>query len=168
MNRSDCLEARWVILSNVRTDSSFTYFRFWWTFHLIGENNDQICFLGVRWVILSDILNGLQLDLILINLSCELGQIMTRYDFPRPDGWFWTMLEQTPILVNLVYECGQIMTRYDFLDEWFWAMFELTFGTFSVARKPIINGGAIRPLVWENGMKCKRAHFDLSTFKNDL
>ena len=26
-------------------------------------------------------------------------------------------------------------------------MFELTFGQFSVARKPIINGGAIRPLV---------------------
>ena len=35
------------------------------------------------------------------------------------------------------------------LDKWFWAMFEptstFTFGQFSVARKPIINGGPIRP-----------------------
>ena len=31
-------------------------------------------------------------------------------------------------------------------DKWFWEMFELTFGKFSMARKPIINGGAIRPI----------------------
>ena len=49
----------------------------------IGENNDQI---GLPVCYMSDseqCSNRLQLDLIslLVNFSCELGQIMTRYDF---------------------------------------------------------------------------------------
>ena len=42
-------------------------------------------------------------------------------------------------MVNFAYEFGQIMTRGQMSD------FELTFGKFSVSRKPITNGGAIRP-----------------------
>ena len=66
--------------------------------------------------------NRLELDLIslLVNFSCELGQIMTRYDF------LWAMsdseqcsnrleLDLISLLVNFSCELGQIMTRYDFL-----------------------------------------------------
>ena len=67
--------------------------------------------------------NRLELYLIslLVNFSCELGPIMTRYDF------IWakcvilsnvrTDLNFTPdfTLVNFACELGQIMTRYDFL-----------------------------------------------------
>ena len=41
-------------------------------------------FLLPRWMILSKVWTGSQLNLIilLVNFSCELGQIMTRYDLP--------------------------------------------------------------------------------------
>ena len=69
----------------------------------------------------------LELDLILllVNFLCELGQIMTRYDF------LWVRcrdseqcsnrleLDLISLLVNFSCELGQIMTRYDFL----WARF---------------------------------------------
>ena len=62
------------------------------------------------------------------------------------------MFKPTPIwpdftLVNFSYEFGQIMTRHDFLEAR-WVIFSnvLTFGKFSVSRKPIMNGGAIRPV----------------------
>ena len=85
-------------------------------------------------------LNQLQLDLIslLVNFSCELGSIITRYDF---------LEARQMILSNFSYELD------DLLEAWgFSALFEptptwpdLTFDQFSVARKLIINGGAIRP-----------------------
>ena len=60
--------------------------------------------------------NRLELDLIslFVNFSCELGQIMTRYDF------LWAIrvileLYLISLLVNFACELGQIMTRYDFL-----------------------------------------------------
>ena len=66
--------------------------------------------------------NRLGLDLIshLVNISCELGQIMIRQDF------LWAMrvilsnvrrleLDLISLLVNFSCELGQIMTRYDFL-----------------------------------------------------
>ena len=62
------------------------------------------------------------------------------------------MFKPTPIwpvftLVNFSNEFGQIMTRHDFLEaRWVMLSNVLTFGIFSVSRKPIINGGAIRPV----------------------
>ena len=64
----------------------------------------------------------LELDLIslLVNFSCELGQIMTRYDFL----WArWVISEQCSdqlklylilLLVNVLGELGQIITRFLF------------------------------------------------------
>ena len=53
-------------------------------------------------------------------MSCELGQIMTRYDFQ----YSWRVIlrnvqtdsNRISIFVNLLDELGQIMTRYDFLE----------------------------------------------------
>ena len=67
--------------------------------------------------------NRLELDLIslLVNFLCELGQIMTRYDFL----WArWMILSNVrtdlnidliSLLVNFSCELGQLMIRYDFL-----------------------------------------------------
>ena len=130
---NDFLWARWVILSNVRTDLNLM-------------NDSEQCS------------NRLELYLIslLVNFLCELGQIMTSYGL---DEWFWAMFELTwtwhnftfgqlfmwiganndqiwlpmgemsdseqcsnrleldiiSLLVNFSCELGQIMTRYDFL-----------------------------------------------------
>ena len=66
----------------------------------------------------------LELDLIslLVNFSCELGQIMTRY-IGLPMGEMSISeqcssrleLDLISLFVNFSYELGQIMTRYDFL-----------------------------------------------------
>ena len=67
-------------------------------------------------------LNRLELDLIslLVNFSCELGPIMTRYDFL----WArWVILSNVRtdsqlnliLLVNFSCELGQIILRYDLL-----------------------------------------------------
>ena len=69
-------------------------------------------------------LNGPQLDLILIlvNFTFEVGQIMTRYHFQEAK---WVILSNfrtdsqlylISLMVNLSHESGQIMTRYDFLE----------------------------------------------------
>ena len=52
--------------------------------------------------------NQIQLDLIsiLVNLSYELGQIMTRYDLLGLDTWFWAMFKSTPTWPNLTF--GQL------------------------------------------------------------
>ena len=71
MARYDFLEARWMILSNVWTDSNLTWFHFWSTLHM------------------------------------NLGK------------WWPDMTSSRP-------------------DEWFWPMFELTFGIFFMARKPLV------------------------------
>ena len=80
--------------------------------------------------------NRLELYLIslLINFSCELGQIITRYDF------LWARLVilsnvRTDLYLTLFHcwstcyvnwgKYWQDITSY-WLDEWFWAMFELT------------------------------------------
>ena len=56
-----------------------------------------------------------------VNFSCELGQVMTRYDF-RWARWVIlsnvrTDLELDLISLSVNFSCklGQIMTRYDFL-----------------------------------------------------
>ena len=72
--------------------------------------------------------NRLELDLIsiLVNFSCELGPIMTRYDFLWA-RWFW-VFEPTWTWPNLTFGqlfmwLGQTMISYDFLwDERFWAI----------------------------------------------
>ena len=66
-----------------------------------------------------------------INFSCELGQIMTRYDFL----WArWVILSnvRTDLHLTSFYfwstyhvHCDPDVTSYG-LDEWFWAMFEST------------------------------------------
>ena len=67
--------------------------------------------------------NQLELGLIsvLVNFSCKLGQIMTRYNFlccyTSDSEQCSNQLELDLIsrLVNFSCELGQIMTRYDFL-----------------------------------------------------
>ena len=65
--------------------------------------------------------NRLELDLIsfLVNLSCELEKIMTRYDVLwKSDSEKCSNLlelDLISLLVNFSCELGQIMTRYDFL-----------------------------------------------------
>ena len=68
-------------------------------------------------------LNPLELDLIsrLVNYSCELGQIRTRYDF------LWARMSDSEqcssrleldlisLLVNFSCELSRIMTKYNFL-----------------------------------------------------
>ena len=86
MTRYDFLWARWVILSNVRTDLNLTYswnFTFDQLFMWIGANNDQIWLSMVYTSNSEQCSNRLQLDLItlLVNFSCQFRQIMTRYDF---------------------------------------------------------------------------------------
>ena len=65
--------------------------------------------------------NRLELDLIslLVNFSCELGKIMTRYDFlSMSDSEQCSNrleLDLISLLVNFLCGLGQIITRYDFL-----------------------------------------------------
>ena len=71
-------------------------------------------------------------------LSCELGQIVTRYDFLwarrmiLSNVLVWLQLDPISLLVNFSCELGQIMTRYNFfgLDEWFWTMFDWVWAMF--------------------------------------
>ena len=123
----------WPDMTSERLDEWFwTMFEPTWTwidfifgqlFIWIGVNNDQIWLPRGYMSEFEHFLNRLQLDLILplVNVVYELGQIMTRYVFVEVDVWVWAMFEQTSIWPNFI------------------------FGHFSVARKPIINGGAIRP-----------------------
>ena len=66
--------------------------------------------------------NQLELDLIslLVNFSCELGQIMTRYDFLLPRRVIVSnVLTDSQLnlilLVNFSCELGQIIPIYDLL-----------------------------------------------------
>ena len=110
----------WAMFEPTWTCPNFTIGQlFMW----IGANNDQI-WLPMGWMSDSEhCSNRLELDLIslLVNFACELGQIMTRYDF------LWA---RWMILINVRTDAqlGQIIPRYDLLglDEWFWAMFKPT------------------------------------------
>ena len=90
----------------------------------IGANDDQISLPGGQQSDFEPYSNRLQLDLILIlvNFSCELGQIMTRYDFQESLRMILRkclnqlQLDLISLLVNLLDEFGQIMARYDFLE----------------------------------------------------
>ena len=101
MTRYDFLWARWMILSNVRTDLTSDSVRtnFLCEFRQIMIRYD---FLLPRWVILSNVRTGSQLNLIilLVNFSCELGQIMTRCDLLGLDEWFWAMFKPIPTWPN--------------------------------------------------------------------
>ena len=65
--------------------------------------------------------NRLELDLIspLVNFSCELGQIITRYDFLWPirvvseQSLNCLHLDLISLLANFECELGEIITRYD-------------------------------------------------------
>ena len=102
MTRYDFLWARWVILSNVRTDLNLPNFTFGQLFMWIGANNDQIwlpmCYMSDS----EQCLNRLELELIsrLVNFSCELGQIMTRYDFLWDR---WVILSNVRTNLNLFH-----------------------------------------------------------------
>ena len=50
----------------------------------------------------------------MVNFSCKLGQIMIRYDF------LWHRKSY------LIIICPNLHEKFNGLDEWFWAMFELT------------------------------------------
>ena len=112
MTRYDFLEARCLILSNVRTDSSLTsdfkamfkptstcpnimslLVNFSCELEKIMSIYD---FIWPRWFILSNV----RIDSNLVNFSCELGSIMTRYDFIWVNKWFWTMFQPTPTWPN--------------------------------------------------------------------
>ena len=114
-------------------------FTFGQLFLWIGANNDQI-WLPMGWMSVSEkCSNRLKFDLIklLVNFSCGLGPIMTRYDFLSSyglDEWFWAMFEPNWICPNFTFgnffmwigaNNDHIWLPYG-LDEWFRAMFELT------------------------------------------
>ena len=69
-------------------------------------------------------LNQLQLDLIslLVNFSCELGSIITRYGFLEARimilSKFFNRFQFNLMLlvINFAYEFDIVMTLYDFLD----------------------------------------------------
>ena len=78
-------------------------------FMWIGANNGQI-WLPIGYMSDSkQCSNRLDLYLIslLVNFSCELGPIMTRYDFLWAsyglDEWFWAMFEPTWIWPNFIF-----------------------------------------------------------------
>ena len=83
MTRYDFLWARWVILSNFEPTWTWPNFTFGPLFMWIGENNDHIWLPMVYMSDSEQCSNRLELYLIslLVTYSCELGQIMTRYDF---------------------------------------------------------------------------------------
>ena len=94
----------------------------------------------------------LYLILILINSSCELGQIMTRYNFLKAR---WMILSNVQTDSNLTgFNFGQLFIwiwanndQTNFIEaRWVILSNVLTFGTFSLSRKPIINGGAVWPV----------------------
>ena len=92
-----------------------------------------------------------------VNFWYELGKIITRYDFLDARFVIWLAIDLLLLLVNI----------------WFWAKndqiwqpearwmifcnirtdFNFSFGQFSVARKLILNGGAIRPIGLLFGMR---------------
>ena len=109
-----------------------------------GANYDQIWLPRGLKSDFEQCLNRLQLHLIsiLVNFSCKLGQIMTRYDFQEADFNFG----------QLVWWIGaSIMGRYDFIEATrvsfsnIRSNFNFIFGQFSIARKLILNSRAIRP-----------------------
>ena len=125
--------AKQAILSNVWTDFNLTQFRFWSTF------DSEQC------------LNWLQLDLILplVNFWYELGKIMTRYDFLDARFVIWLAIDLLLLLVNISFWAkndqiwlpeARCMIFSNIRTD-----FNLIFVQFSVARKLILNGGAIRP-----------------------
>ena len=125
----------WAMFEPTWTWPNFTFGQlFMW----IGANNDQIWlwtvwtvrimtrydFLWARWVILSNVPNRIELDLIslLVNFSCELGQIMTKYNVLYKTCARWVMLSKCSnwlelylisLLVNFSYELGQICLSYE-------------------------------------------------------
>ena len=116
MARYDLLWARWVILSNVRTDLNLPNFTFGQLFMWTGANNDQIWLPMGKMSDFEPCSNRLELDLIslLVNLSYELGQIMAIFDFLWP-RWVNlnnvqtdSQLDLISILVNFSCELGQI------------------------------------------------------------
>ena len=117
MTRYDFLEARRVILRNVRTDSRLQPdFNFGQLVRWIGANNGQVWLCRCEWF--EQYLNWLQLDLILIliNFSYEFRQIMTRYDFLELR---WVILCNVRTQYNLTwfyfcstYELGKIMCSW--------------------------------------------------------
>ena len=64
----------------------------------------------------------LYLILILVNFSCELGLIMTRYDFlegqmnDSEQCSNQLQFNLISLLVNFAYAFGPIITRFDFLE----------------------------------------------------
>ena len=82
MTRYDFLWARWVILNNVRLTPTWPNFTFGQLFMWIGPNNDYIWLPMDQTSDSEQCSNQLQFDLIslLVIFSCDLGQIMTRYD----------------------------------------------------------------------------------------
>ena len=106
--------ARWVIPSNIWTWPNFMFGQlFMW----IGANYGQI-WLYIGYMSDSEQCSDrLELYLIslLVNFSCELGQIMTRYDFLWLDEWFSmihgaVLLEEYICRVNMAYmgKLGQL------------------------------------------------------------
>ena len=113
LTRYDFLWARWVILSNVRTDLNFTTGSFGQLLMWIGANNYQI-WLPMGYMSDSEqCSNRLEFDLIslLLNFSCELRQTMTRYIYISFISYYiYTYKVCTSAMFELTWT-----TRYDFL-----------------------------------------------------
>ena len=102
MTKYDFLWAGLVVLKMFKPTWTWPNFTFGQLFMWIGANNDQI-WLPMGWMSDSEqCSNRLELDLIslLVNFSCELGPIMTRYDFL----WArWVILSNVRTDLNLTY-----------------------------------------------------------------
>ena len=108
-------------------------------------------FLELRWVILSNVRIPLQLDLILllVNFWYELGNIMTRFVFLDAIFLIWLAMDLLLLLVNIWlwsnnYQIWLLEATWMIVSN-IWTDFIFISGQFSVARKLILNGGAIRP-----------------------
>ena len=115
----------------------------------LGQIMARFDFLWPRWVNLNNVQTDSQLDLIsiFVNFSCELGQIGGSFQKKNPKWgpknlirfillWF---SEKNVFFCNPKLSHSSRFWWYSFVSSSF------IFGQFPVARKLIINGGAIRP-----------------------
>ena len=121
----------------------------------LGQIMARFDFLWPRWVNLNNVQTDSQLDLIsiLVNFSCELGQISGSFQKKIQSGpknliRFYIALNLED---NFFFAIQNLVDIQSSRFRWYSFVFERTqsssfiFGQFPVARKLIINGGAIRP-----------------------
>ena len=132
------LWARWVILSNVRTDLNLTEFHFWSNFHVNwGKQWPDMTSYGLDewfWAMFEPTWTwpNFTFGQLFMWIGANNDQIWHPYGL---DEWFWAMFEPTWTWPNFTLgqlfmwigaNNDQIWLPIYGLDEWFWAMFEPT------------------------------------------